>query len=391
MPNTVARAAYVGNYGFNSQHWVSYNDATPDYLWYATQRTPIPTGEFSNVARRPYNNTVYGNVQMFSPIGYSWHTSFQFELERRYSNGIGFQIFYRTAKTLLTNRDTDDTQSGETVRSLNYYLPGAVPADIRERDRFLNYMVDANTPKNQFRWNFIADLPFGRGKRIGGNVNGVVNKIIGGWQIAGIGQLRDSWWAMPTGWWNVDNSKIEIYGYQYPIQDCTSGTTCYPGYLWWNGYIPANRINSYDPETGRPNGYMGVPSNYTPAATPFITWGQTTLPPNAPANTNLRSFWDTNNVWIPLNGGGVQRAVYNDNLNPWRNQWRLGPWQWFQDASLFKFIGITEQVNLRFNVDFFNVFNHPNNPTNVAANGFLSTRNSGSAARVTQLTLRLQW
>jgi hypothetical protein len=42
-------------------------------------------------------------------------------------------------------------------------------------------------------------------------------------------------------------------------------------------------------------------------------------------------------------------------------------------------------------MDFFNVFNHPNNPTAVAGTGVLSTQNSGSAARVMQLALRLTW
>src|SRR4029077_14613349 len=82
----------------------------------------------------------------------------------------------------------------------------------------------------------------------------------------------------------------------------------------------------------------------------LIPQGQTALPPNAPAGTNVSSFWDTNNVWIPLNNGTVQRVTYNNNLNPWRNQYVPLPWQWFQDASAFKFIAITEKVNLRFNV-----------------------------------------
>jgi hypothetical protein len=42
-------------------------------------------------------------------------------------------------------------------------------------------------------------------------------------------------------------------------------------------------------------------------------------------------------------------------------------------------------------MDFFNVFNNPNNPTGVSGNGVLSTRNSGSPARVMQLALRLNW
>ena len=60
---------------------------------------------------------------------------------------------------------------------------------------------------------------------------------------------------------------------------------------------------------------------------------------------------------------------------------------------------LSTDLSLRFenyrdiwvNVDFFNTFNHPNNPTAIADTGILSTRNSGSNARVLQLGLRLSW
>ena len=137
---------------------------------------------------------------------------------------------------------------------------------------------------------------------------------------------------------------------------------------------------------------MGVPANYKPAGQYLIPWGSTTLPANAPANTNISQFWDTNNVWIPLTGvSAPQRIAFNDNLHPWKNQYFPGINQWFLDASLFKFIPITERVNLRFNIDFFNVLNNPNNPTSVGADGINLVRDSGSAARVMQLTLRLTW
>jgi hypothetical protein len=312
----------------------------------------------------------------------------QFELERRFHRGFGYQVFWNVGNTYLLNRDTDDTQSIDAMPSINTFLPGAVPSDMDERNHFLNYKRDPNTPKHQIRWNFVAELPIGRGKKLLGNSRGVVEKIVGGWQVAGIGNTRQGYWSLPTNYYPTGNP-IEIYGFKYPIQDCQSGT-CFPGYLWWNGYIPSNRINSVD-ANGKPNGIMGVPSNYKPANAPLIPWGQTALPANAPAGTNVSGFWDTNSVWIPLNNGTVQRTDYNDNLNPWRNQYMLTPWQWFQDASAIKFIQIKEQVVLRFNVDFFNVFNHPNNTTAIAGNGLLSTRNSGSGARVTQLGLRLQW
>jgi hypothetical protein len=244
-------------------------------------------------------------------------------------------------------------------------------------------------PKHRVRWNWIADLPFGRGKPLGRNASGVLDKFIGGWQIAGMGSLRDNYFTLPTGTYPTGNN-VEIYGYKSPIEDCRSGV-CYPGYLWWNGYIPANRINSVDPRTGKPNGIMGVPSNYKPASMPLIPWGSTTLPANAPANTDITAFWDTNTAWVPLQNGTVQRVTYNDNLHPWRNQYMPGVRQWGLDASLFKSVPIGERFNLRFNADFFNVLNHPGNPNSIGGDGVLSTRNSGQAARELQLTLRLSW
>jgi hypothetical protein len=136
---------------------------------------------------------------------------------------------------------------------------------------------------------------------------------------------------------------------------------------------------------------MGVPADYKPAAAPLIPWGSTALPPNAPANTNVSQFWDTNTVWIPLNNGAVQRTAFNDGLHPWRQQYMPSTRQWNLDASIFKSIPINERVRLRFNMDFFNVFNHPGNPSAVAQTGILSTRASGMSPRVTQLTLRVIW
>jgi hypothetical protein len=194
---------------------------------------------------------------------------------------------------------------------------------------------------------------------------------------------------LPTTNWNLTGEPIHQYGYKYPIQNCTSGE-CIPGYLWWNGYIPANQINSHD-DQGRPNGYEGIPADYKPAVTPLIPWGTTTLPANAPADTDISQYWDTNNVWIPLKNGTTQIVGYNSGLHPWRNQYLPSVLQWNLDASVIKNVRIGEQINFRFSADFFNVFNHPGNPNSVGGDGFLNIRNSGNDARVVQLGLRLNW
>jgi hypothetical protein len=380
MDNTVARARYIGSHQTNLGISYDQNPAMPTYIWYMTTGTQLPSGEYSNVARRAYDQTSYGTVQMFAYDGWSNYNALDLELERRHSKGFAYQVSY-----VMSN------QMGATggMTELNQYMPGAVPTDYDERMRFMNYSRSTGNPKHRIKWNWLADLPFGRGKLIGRNAGGVLDKLIGGWQVAGLGSLRSTYINLNTDNWAFTGEPLHQYGYKYPIQDCTSGT-CYPGYLWYNGYISPNRINSKD-ANGKPNGIMGVPADYKPAMEPLIPWGSTELPPNAPANTNIASYWGSNNVWIRMKDDSVQRTGYNNNLHPWRNQLIPSVLQWGMDASLFKSMFFAERWNMRLNADFFNVLNHPGNPSNVAANGVLSTRNSGQGARMLQLTLRLSW
>ncbi|HEU0139619.1 MAG TPA: hypothetical protein VFQ79_07910, partial [Bryobacteraceae bacterium] len=384
--NTVARVAYLGNHVSNLEQYFRFNEATPEYIWYATTGTRLPTGEFASVARRPFNQEVYGTMEEYRKSGWSNFQGAQFELERRYSQGFAYQIFYNFGNAFTAG---GKSYSG-VVPNTNVFLPGAVPQDYDERNRLFNYQRDVTIPKHRLRWNWVADLPFGKGKKFGGNAGGVLDKVIGGWQITGMGSLWSSYWQMPTTVYPNGNN-VEVYGYDYPIQDCRSGA-CRPGYLYWNGYINPNQINSYD-ANGKPNGVMGVPDNYKPAGQPLIPW-----PLNPSTSDPMYAYYGSNTVWVPLNDGTTQRVNFDDGLHPWRQQYLPGPRQWNVDASIVKNIRLTESVNLRFNADIFNVFNHPNNPAwtgsntmPVAADGVYSTFTSGLESRELQLSLRLSW
>jgi len=377
--STVARAGYVASHSSRLPMFDSYNQPTPDYIWYATTGQSKPTGDYANVAMRPYDQQVLGTVQEYKTVGWSNAQGFNLELERRYSKGYAFQVSY-----VMTNSIGTGGLSGyDTVAEINQFLPGMVPTDFNQRNRYLNYRRDTGIPKNRVRWNWLVDLPFGKDKLLGRNAGSALNYVIGGWQLAGIGSWRDYYFSLPTSNWNFTGEPIRLYGYEYPIQDCRSGT-CIPGYLWWNGYIPANKINV-------PNGYMGIPADYKPAVTPLIPWGSTALPPNAPANTNISAYWDTNNVWVPLKNGTPQIVGYNPGRHPWANQYLPGVKQWVVDASLYKSFPLHERFTLRLNADFFNVFNMPGNPNSIAGDGMLSTRSSGNSPRTAQLSLRLIW
>jgi hypothetical protein len=373
MPNTVIRAGYVGNHSSHLELYNELNNAPTGYVWMARTGTRPPGGPYSNVATRPFDQTVYGTVEEYQKAGYGNFGGGQFEIERRFSKGFGYQLFYNIGNTFMAG---GQSYSGQ-VASVMQFLPNAVPTDFDQRNRFLNYQRDASVPKHRVRWNWIADLPFGKGKLIGGNAGPVLNRLIGGWQVAGMGSLWTTFIALPTNLYPTGNA-IQQYGYQYPIQDCRSGQ-CRPGYLWYNGYINPNLIN-------KPNGIMGLPADYKPAAQPLHPW-----PVNPSASDPMLPYYGGNTVWVPLKDGSTVKTTYNDNLNPWRNQYLPSTRQWMLDASLFKNIPIKERLSARLNVDMFNVLNHPGNPTGVNSEGILYTNYSGQGARQMQLTLRLLW
>jgi len=196
--------------------------------------------------------------------------------------------------------------------------------------------------------------------------------------------MTSNWWSLPTSCWLFPNP-VEIYGTKYKVQDCRSGL-CYDGYLYYNGYIPANRINSTDPRTGKPNGVMGVPANYKPAHTPLIPIPADGGTPSDP----MYPYYESNTVWVRLKDGTLQRTSFDTNLHPWRNQFKSGLFDWSQSASLFKVIPVNERVAFRANIDFFNVFNVPGiRKTPNEMTGLIDGQFSGNGARALQFGLRL--
>ncbi|MEK7405370.1 MAG: TonB-dependent receptor, partial [Acidobacteriota bacterium] len=237
MDATVVRLGYIGNHASKLEQFYSYNEAPNSYVWYVTTGLPLPTGEYANVARRGFDQTSYGAIETYRKTGWSNFNGAQVEVQRRYKKGYAYQFFY-----VLSNafRVAGDGWRDDLMGEPNVFLPGAVPADYAARNRFLNYRRDTGIPKHRFRWNWLVDLPFGAGKWLGGKAGPWLDRLIGGWQVAGFGSYRDNYWSLPTGNWGSPG-QIEVYGKKYRVEDCRGGT-CIPGYLYFNGYIPATRI-----------------------------------------------------------------------------------------------------------------------------------------------------
>src|SRR5262249_143997 len=285
-----------------------------DYVWYVTTGQPLPTGFYSNTARRTFDQTTYGDIRIYSKIGYSNFNGIQLEAERRYRHGVALQFFYLLSNSASTG--ATPSQGGDfTVNAINQpdrFLPGTMPENIDQRIRFYRYAHDSDIPKHRIRWNGLVDLPFGRGKKLFGDVSSKLDRLVGGWQVAAYGTLNSRWYQLPTGNWGTLGQR-EIYGTKYPIQDCRSGT-CIASYLYYNGYIPANRINV-------PGGVLGVPQNYKPSSQPINP-----TPADGGLSDPNRSNFETNNVLVPLKTGTNQLVTFDTGLHPWRNQVAPGPW-----------------------------------------------------------------
>ncbi len=383
MDSTVARFAYIGTHQSNLDQYWNLNEAPNAYVWYATTGQPQPTGEYGGVAMRVFDQTTFGNINEYRKTGYSNGSSFQFELRRRYSKGYGYQVFYVLTNFFTSAVSANGGASARSMRDPGVFLPGAVPTDAEARNRFLNYMRDTSVPKHRLQGNWIVDLPFGQGKWLGKNAGGMLNRLIGGWQLAGNGMIRSNYISLPTNDWGTLGTP-EVYGKKYKIQDCRSGT-CFDGYLYYNGYIQANRINSVD-KNGKPNGIMGLPADYKPSHTPIFPTPAAPIPGD-PNSAN----YEQNYVWVKMADGSSQRASLDTGLHAWRNQFLPGIRSVDLNAALYKNVPITERLNLRVNADFFNVLNNPglNQPDNYT--GIMTTQYSAKDARVLQLAVRLSW
>ena len=382
IKDTVLRAGFIGTRGRNLEMMELFNrNPVSNYVWYVNTGLPLPSGTFANTARRSYDQTVYGDIRVYSKFGYSNFTGVQLEAERRFSKGMAFQFFYLLSNSMSTG--ATPSQGGDfTVNGIDQpdrFLPGAYPSSVADRERFYRYSRDGDIPKHHIRFNYLYDLPLGRGKKLFGNVGKKADRLVGGWQIAGYGSTNSRWFALPaTNWGSF--SPVKKYGL-VPINDCRGGA-CFAGYMYYNGYLPATVIAD---SSGRCAAsatacVFGLPSGYVPVSGPI----------NPAVIGGDANYNNTNNVLVPLKNGTNQLVAFDNGLNPLRNQWVAGPWLTNLSASLYKTVPITERVKLRINLDAFNVLNQPGLGT-PSTEGIISLRNSAQGARVLQYTARITW
>ena len=127
----------------------------------------------------PYNQ-YNGGFNVIDSNDFSTYHALQVQLQRRLSAGLEGQISYSFSKSLDT-RSFDPaftiTPTGSGQSAAN------TPLDIYNRRA--NYALSDFDRRHVIQSYFVYEVPFGKGQRFLANANGLVQRLIGGWQLSG--------------------------------------------------------------------------------------------------------------------------------------------------------------------------------------------------------------
>jgi hypothetical protein len=122
-----------------------------------------------------------GGLNVIDSGDWSRYDGLELKLERSFRNGFGYLVGY----TLSRSKDTRSFDPAFTVvGTANAQSASSTPFDIYNRS--LNYAYSDFDRRHAVQAFLVAELPFGSGKRFGGGADGLVNGLVGGWQLSAL-------------------------------------------------------------------------------------------------------------------------------------------------------------------------------------------------------------
>jgi hypothetical protein len=235
-------------------------------------------------------------------------------LEKRFSNGLQLLATYVWSKTI-----DEASGSGNGFPSISTVNP-----NNRKLDRGVSQY---NIP-HVFQFSYVYQLPLGRGKRFGANMNPVLDAIIGGWRTTGIWRFDNGQPLLLS--LATTNQPLPGYG-QRP--DLTGTPQLNPKSKW---LLPLDQGGGYfaNPEV------FQVPAAYTigtaPRTLPWIN-----VPGTANANLSLFKEFSLNRVHE-----GMHLELRSEWFNAFNHPQFSGPNAGVGQTGATGFGAITSQANL---------------------------------------------
>ena len=149
-------------------------------------RTPqFQINGFSPFFFQPFPQFV-GALNVLDNGDHSRYDALEVQFSRRFNHGVAFQVSYTLAKSMDTRSfDPALTLLGRSAAGTSAtFLSSNTPYDIRDREA--NYARSDFDRRHALQGYFVAEFPFGRGRAYWNNLHPVLDRIIGGWELAGI-------------------------------------------------------------------------------------------------------------------------------------------------------------------------------------------------------------
>jgi hypothetical protein len=121
-----------------------------------------------------------GGLNVIDSNDHSRYHAMELKLERRFNDGFSYLVGYTLAKA-------EDTRSYDpaftVVGTGNSQTAANTPFDIKNRD--LNFAPSDFDRTHVLSAQGVWELPFGQGRRFGGDAGAMTNVLIGGWTVSG--------------------------------------------------------------------------------------------------------------------------------------------------------------------------------------------------------------
>jgi Carboxypeptidase regulatory-like domain len=277
------------------------------------------------------NPTFQSDISQISgtaSVGSMKYNALQAVFQKRYSAGLEFQVAYTYSKCMTDNSGYYGTWGDTQTTPANPYYQNL----YNPRADYAPCFFDSTHILSSYA---VYELPIGRGKRFGHDMNAVANAIVGGWQVSPIISLHT---GFPLALYNFTNDPSGT-GSRGARPDCAPGA----GHVF-------GRQNAFD-SSGAYIGYQWFdPSGFS---LPTVQEGFGNCPAQGPPR---------------------------------------GPGYFDTDLGLQKNFPIRENVRLQFRADFLNAFNRVNlNGPATAVGAGMGIVNTSQAPRNIQFALKLYY
>jgi Carboxypeptidase regulatory-like domain len=249
-------------------------------------------------------------------LGQSTYNALQAKLERRFRNGLNVLASYTYSKTLT---DADSAYAGLTAFGSSDTFNAQNPRDLKA-EKALSYQ---DVP-HAFVLSYLYELPVGKGKKFL-DKGGVVNKVLGGWQVGGVQRYQSGAPFIPFASdahntrFGTANTRLSLI----PGQPLPSPNPNYNPFL--------------DPGTFGSGCVEQADGTFLPMSTNNYFNCAAFLDPNAASLVATRGYAFGN---LPKVFGNIRSPIYMN-----------------EDFSLIKRFSLYEAHVLSFKMDFVNPFN----------------------------------